>query len=438
MRIGVQTMIMSWAQECGNGFPFPPPGNFAVLPQPEFFGDSANKRQWSRENPEFVIRVAEDGSLTVRRTGRGEQPVLELARHLRLPKRTSLAEAVVLLNGDGFEDRRLQNLQAQIRGLVSNRFVHHYERMVVPYAALQAASLDLGSIVPIHISADRRISRRVVVTKPPANVLKKMIPKPSKADRTNRRYEVNTHDFSFGRSQYRAMVRNYNAPGTFQMQVMHHPEFSPEPSWHFVEDAAAEEWTIVERIHRLGEAVFHASGPDGRHRWISGFDQQEDPAMYYLAQLPDGGGIRYITHALKALAPPIVHRARRDGRRVFRQGDIFAVETDLTDDDMLGAGHSIVRRDSLFEGPRVLPFTSTDRGYRLRKKIMIYGTGHTASQVCVTNRGTFIKGSMFHDPVLENLRANREPEHSVVELGDEVWFLAVRNTVPRQTSSDSN
>jgi hypothetical protein len=133
-----------------------------------------------------------------------------------------------------------------------------------------------------------------------------------------------------------------------------------------------------------------------------------------------------------------VHRARRDGRRVFRQGDIFAVETDLTDDDMLNAGHQIVDRGVLMDGTQVRPFASTDRGYRLRKRLMIYGTGHTARQVCVTPRGTFVKGMLHHDPILENIRANRPPEHSAVDLGEEMWFLAVRNTVPRQTSSDSN
>jgi hypothetical protein len=365
--------------------------------------------------------------LTVRSIGRGVQPIIELARVVWPASRK--LEPFVLLNGDGFEDRLLQNVQAQLRARVQNSFPRVDMRMVIPYAAMNAARLDPSTIEPIHVSTDRQVSNRVVVPKPSEALMA--------ANRISGKNVTGTgQEFLWRGRLYR--FRSWSWQPHQALEIMHQPDFAPMAAWHQIEDLSQETYLVVERMHRLGESVFWAVDGNGeRHRWLSGFDQLENPAMYFLAQLPDKGGVRYITHAIRLLAPPIVHKARKEGRRVFRQGDIFAVETDMTSDDL--RDHRAYYRAELFGTGNggLSPFASTDAGYRLRQKLMIYGTGHTATEVIPTPRGTFVRGTMFHDPILENIRANRPPEHRQVEMDSNAWFLAVRNTVPRLSDNNS-
>jgi hypothetical protein len=92
--------------------------------------------------------------------------------------------------------------------------------------------------------------------------------------------------------------------------------------------------------------VFSAEGWDGRrHRFISAFDQLEPDPLYYLAQLPDKGEVKSYQDAIDILAPPMVHHARKNGKRVERQGDVFAIETDLHTRHIYSRAVTRVRRD---------------------------------------------------------------------------------------------
>jgi hypothetical protein len=67
-----------------------------------------------------------------------------------------------------------------------------------------------------------------------------------------------------------------------------------------------------------------------RARFLSSFDYKERPALYFLAEVPRGAGSTVET-ALDALAPRAAHAAIARGRDVRRQGDVFLIETALTD-----------------------------------------------------------------------------------------------------------
>lgn len=157
--------------------------------------------------------------------------------------------------------------------------------------------------------------------------------------------------------------------------------------------------------------------------------------MYFLAQLPDEGECTNYVQALGLLAPPIVHQARAEGRRVHRQGDIFAIETDLTNDYFKDA--KIARREQVFSttGPAGDKDLKVQRRSKRCKTLMIYGTGHTSNVVAVKPNGsTFIRGFLFHDPVLE--RKGRAREHQNVDLVTNKWHLCVRNSVPRAVKTE--
>jgi hypothetical protein len=233
-------------------------------------------------------------------------------------------------------------------------------------------------------------------------------------------------------------------------------------------------WGWFERHHHLGASVFSAVGEDGkRHKFISAFDEQEPEQMYFLAQLPDRAKVETYQQAIDALAPPLVHAARKQKRRVYRQGDIFAIETTLDDEQVYAKARTRVRREvALFEldtesvvrivrgtleTPEPLPEEVQEQGPcpcgcghdrtigwgdQARRALMIYGTGHTADEVVVWRNGaTYVRGIMHHDPHLEDpsrarehidIRLGHPPETLKVGATDRKWYLAVRNTVPRR------
>jgi hypothetical protein len=192
--------------------------------------------------------------------------------------------------------------------------------------------------------------------------------------------------------------------------------------------------------HRLGACCFSALGPDGlRHRYLSGFDENETD-MYFLAQLPDDEEILSYQDAINALKPAIVKQAERQEREIARQGDVFAIATDLNDEQVYDDAVSIGDRTRFLQ---LVP--GRNGGWRLKRGIArnrarstigIYGTGHTADEVVIKPSGaTYLRGTLYHDPVIEE--AGRTTEHRPVSLGTgKSWFLAVRNTVPRDPVSE--
>lgn len=75
-----------------------------------------------------------------------------------------------------------------------------------------------------------------------------------------------------------------------------------------------------------------------RYRWLSAFDYQESPALYFLAALPTSSRARSVAMAIEDLAPRAVHAALARGLAVERQGDIFLIPTKLTDTDLANRG----------------------------------------------------------------------------------------------------
>jgi hypothetical protein len=190
--------------------------------------------------------------------------------------------------------------------------------------------------------------------------------------------------------------------------------------------------------------------------------------MYFLAQLPDQAKtmVSSYSEALHALAPPLVHQARENGIPVYRQGDVFAIETDLTDEQVYANCRTRVRRDivlartdqgllfRVFSGNAELPEPAEGEvaervpcelchqhrrrignGPKAQRALSIYRTGHTATEVVVADNGTtYVRGTMHHDPFIEERGRTREHQDVMLHQPEQKakWCVALRNTVPRR------
>lgn len=166
--------------------------------------------------------------------------------------------------------------------------------------------------------------------------------------------------------------------------------------------------------HRLGEAVFRArvymGGPKYRlATFISGFDHQENPPAYFLAELPSSArNVTTVAEAYEALKPEAVRYAESIGREVRRQGDIFAIKTSYTTEQLEDQGAWIAGRHKLM------------------------GTNHQATLIAK------VRGQWFASGALEHVPQFRRPDHARVALpntspSERTWWRIIKNTVPVTT-----
>jgi len=177
----------------------------------------------------------------------------------------------------------------------------------------------------------------------------------------------------------------------------------------------------IQLIERRGrECVFQAADmhkSNETHYFLSGFDRNEWPRpLYFLAELPRK--VTSIKDAREALKPPSVVKAEELGRRVYRQGDIFAIPTKITDKEILEKGGIIDER-----------VVNGRFGYYQVRARKLYGTAHTASRVASLPDGTQLAWNyLYHEPSLIG-RTDRK-DHRRCPLKPRRWHLVARNTVP--------
>jgi hypothetical protein len=151
----------------------------------------------------------------------------------------------------------------------------------------------------------------------------------------------------------------------------------------------------ITMVHRVGmECVFSVNDK----YYISGYDHNEEPPLYFLARLPHA--VSTYDESIEALKPESVKLAEAQGIAVLRQGDMFAIQTDYTDADLreMGAKFAYAR---------------------------LYGTSHVVSDAARLPDGTvFGRGEMKHVP------SNRRADHADLKLVPDSWYLIVKNTVP--------
>lgn len=173
---------------------------------------------------------------------------------------------------------------------------------------------------------------------------------------------------------------------------------------------------------RHDDSVFTAERRGNRAPFISSWDQQEVPPLYFLSQLPRPAAT--VDEALELLAPESVKTARDLGKGTVRQGDLFAIETDIPTRELVEAGATIKKR-------RVVMRAGGAEGNRRVMATPLFGTAHTATEVATMPDGRqYARGMLYHDPAIVGER--RPPDHRRRKLGKR-WHAIARNTVPVAT-----
>lgn len=163
------------------------------------------------------------------------------------------------------------------------------------------------------------------------------------------------------------------------------------------------EWQtpVVVEVNDEFEAVFTVKD----RYYLSGYDSQESPPLYFLCRLP--GAVGSIVAARESLKPGSVKAALAAGIKVVRQGDIFAIESDEDKKSLNKIG-------AQFSDSSVWP---------------IYGTAHTATELAILPTGVMLaKGALLHRPPIRG--ETRHPDHEARPLGKKGWWWLTRNTVP--------
>ena len=342
----------------------------------------------------------------------------------RRTKRRGEHAATILINGDGFDLPRMQTIQAELRRDYAREF-GVFGVMVVPYQALTAAGIVIPTIKRIAVTRDGG-ENVVVQLKGPAKAdiekaVEKAIKKVPRPGVASSYWQTSWEAFDSNGDRYQVRHSHNGGKPSRSFQVWRQP-LDGMLSWQVLNHNKENGWFSSEFHHRLGASVFSAvDGTGSRHRFLSAFDVQEQPPLYFLAQLPDEGRVLDHAQALDLLAPPIVHQARKDGKLVFRQGDVFFVQTELTIRELRQ------QKAKLYSGSR------RDGGPTLGRNI--YLTGHIATRVAVLPNGvTFAQGVVSHFPAI-NDPTRTNPDHRPLTLYGDHFYLCLRNTVPRSSAA---
>lgn len=274
--------------------------------------------------------------------------------------------------------------------------------LLVPFAALESAGIVRSSIRPLEIRPDARWKEYEDVPESVADVGKAIrLPWGTSRANGNRAGEgytlqwrpgdghTYTREVSTHRVEYRERPEDSGASWPRRERVLvpldEERIGALERGWNSCEqdpDVPGRYRTIL-HMHRLGDSIFTAvvrgnrtsrrecSVADvirayldedldaldtdapiretvptlRRRRFVSSFDMQESRwgGLYFLATLPGSSRARSVETAIEDLAPAAVHAALARGRTVYRQGDIFAVATDLSDADVYGFARTRAR-----------------------------------------------------------------------------------------------
>lgn len=171
---------------------------------------------------------------------------------------------------------------------------------------------------------------------------------------------------------------------------------------------------VFSGIQRLTKIVdgYRDTAVSDRRYYLSGYDANETPPLYFLARLPHE--VESYKDAIEALKPESVKLAEAKGLEVLRQGDMFAIPTKYNTNDLKKMGADI--RESI-DYPVMI------------RRCSLYGTAHCTEKMARLPDGTQLgRGVMMHRPL------GRPADHRDLPLSPAKWYIIVKNTVPVEGS----
>lgn len=287
---------------------------------------------------------------------------------------------------------------------------------IVPFSAVREAGIDMATITPVDVALERftwEDHSAWNLSEVPEGYRKhqawydqggQQVPAPHAADGSEAWPD---HEGGWHVWDRTALEGSAEVP-------VDGPEYEGRLDQHYEEitvspDDAMYHWS--EQRHWLGESVFRAAYTrwdragrlDTRHvrYFLAAFDEQEPQPLFFLAELPAGARPRTIAEAREALKPAQVAAAEQAGTEVLRQGDVFAIRSDLTTRQLKAPG----------------TWACSTAAY-------VLGVNHTATEVITRGGDTYARGLLRHRPP-------GRAEHRTVVLGDrKSWWLLCKNTVP--------
>ncbi|QBP33375.1 hypothetical protein SEA_BRUTONGASTER_161 [Gordonia phage BrutonGaster] len=359
-----------------------------------------------------------------------------------------------VLNGDTYSVSTTRH-QSEVRHALARAEITY---VIVPFEALSNANIKATTIEPIDVKADGFEYTAQSSSVAPGGMIVDNV----RGGYYGSEYVWTNEDTRhFVGSTHGGQLVKLDADGTYR--------------WHSVR-------------HWLGDAVFKAkTQPWGEFErtayYVSSFDRQESRPLYFLSELPRE--VFSFEDAMQALKPEAVLTAEDMGREVTRQGDMFAIPTEITTAQIKRMGGVITKR----KGP-VRDWVENDYNFKMlddtdfvpaveavdftgdwshwlsqqgknygrhwlwqimpttritkpkhRREIEqatgtpLYGTAHTATEVATLPDGTMLaRGSMYHHPWIAG-DMWREPDHARRKMGNgKAWHLIARNTVPTRES----
>jgi hypothetical protein len=155
-------------------------------------------------------------------------------------------------------------------------------------------------------------------------------------------------------------------------------------------------------IHTLGESVLRVKD----RFYLSGVDETgEGNGMYFFAELVTRKAPQTLEEAYNALKPKVVREAEGRGQNVLRQGEWFAIPTQVLTSELM--------RD-------------VERGIAAYRQRHVLGKdGHHELEEAVLYKAGERKGQVYARGVLRHTK----DEHVDLDLGTVRWYLVVHNVV---------
>jgi hypothetical protein len=175
----------------------------------------------------------------------------------------------------------------------------------------------------------------------------------------------------------------------------------------------------------LRRAVLAGPKPRARNRYAGAYNESIAAARrnaHRYAVLDARGNLE---RALASGVDSAGNRNARHARDAYRAR--YGTNALALWDRALDAARLRYRPDTVFDA-----VSATRNRAAVRRHLSIYGTAHSASNVARVGGAVYVQGTVRHAVELEPARFGG-PDHIPVRLTPDRWYLAVRNTVPRQS-----